>query len=80
MGFYTVWSSGGEVGINPNYRCISPLSPDSSVVEHLHGKQKVEGSIPFLGIGGREIPNAPFADERGKVRPKQSSLMRRAWP
>src|SRR5581483_4951152 len=23
--------------------------PDSSVVEHLHGKQKVEGSIPFLG-------------------------------
>ena len=24
-------------------------SPDSSVVEHLHGKQKVEGSIPFLG-------------------------------
>ncbi len=23
--------------------------PDSSVVEHLHGKQAVEGSIPFLG-------------------------------
>ena len=26
--------------------------PDSSVVEHLHGKQKVVGSIPILG---REI-------------------------
>jgi hypothetical protein len=23
--------------------------PDSSVVEHLHGKQKVVGSIPILG-------------------------------
>lgn len=25
------------------------LSPDSSVVEHLHGKQKVVGPIPILG-------------------------------
>jgi hypothetical protein len=24
-------------------------SPDSSVVEHLHGKQKVVGPIPILG-------------------------------
>ncbi len=26
--------------------------PDSSVVEHLHGKQKVVGSIPILGKAG----------------------------
>ncbi len=25
------------------------IGPGSSVVEHLHGKQVVEGSIPFLG-------------------------------
>jgi hypothetical protein len=29
--------------------------PDSSVVEHLHGKQKVVGSIPILGR--KEIKN-----------------------
>ena len=26
------------------------LGPDSSVVEHLHGKQVVVGSIPILGM------------------------------
>ena len=30
-------------------------SPDSSVVEHLHGKQAVVGSIPILGSSLRKI-------------------------
>lgn len=29
--------------------------PDSSVVEHLHGKQKVVGPIPILGKNRRDI-------------------------
>lgn len=30
-------------------------SPDSSVVEHLHGKQAVVGSIPILGKNNLKI-------------------------
>jgi hypothetical protein len=30
------------------------MSPDSSVVEHLHGKQAVVGSIPILGKTKKE--------------------------
>ena len=34
--------------------------PDSSEVEHLHGKQAVEGSIPFLG---RKTLTAVYTEE-----------------
>lgn len=40
--------------------------PDSSVVEHLHGKQAVVGSIPILGrTYAARCLNSYFVTERG---------------
>lgn len=36
------------------------MCPDSSEVEHLHGKQKVVGSIPILGRKLERLENQIF--------------------
>lgn len=38
---------------------IEVTCPDSSVVEHLHGKQAVVGSIPILGSQKIDIYETP---------------------
>ena len=40
--------------------------PDSSVVEHLHGKQAVVGSNPVLGKGSKKITKNYFQPSGGK--------------
>ncbi len=39
------------------------VGPDSSEVEHLHGKQKVVGSSPILGKGIKQINLIPLTME-----------------
>ncbi len=40
--------------------------PDSSVVEHLHGKQAVVGSTPILGKGLKKIVQKLLQPNGGK--------------